>query len=115
MGRQAVNATVHTDDIKIDQKSPLVEGADRAPEIVVADKPITNDYADALAFFEEPVTIIINPSTEKNAARHVPVWVNGKGCEVWNNQINGWFEMAYIPVGQPLTIKRKYLEVLVRA
>lgn len=114
MGRKAINAEVHTDDIKIDQKAPLInDGRDREPEIVIADKPITNDYADALAFFEEPVTIRLEPASEKNAARHIPVWVNGKGCEVL---INGsWFEMPYLPVSQTLTIKRKYLEVLARA
>jgi len=111
-GRRAV----HTADIPIDQKSPLAgDGADREPEIVRAEQLPDAAYAKDLAFNEEPVTILINPSSEKNAARHIPVWVNGKGCEVWNNQVNGWVEMAYIPVGQPLTIKRKYLEVLIRA
>lgn len=111
-GRRAIS----TADVPIDQKTPLLDdGSNREPEIVKAENMPSDDYAADLAFNEEPVTILINPSTEKNAARHVPVWVNGKGCEVWNNRINGWIEMAYIPVGQPLTIKRKYLEVLARA
>lgn len=117
MGRSPVRAEIHTDDIKIDQKVPLVgdPAAERAPEIIRAETLPAAGYADDLAFNEEPVTILINPSSEKNAARHIPVWVNGKGCEVWNNQANCWVEMAYIPVAQRLTIKRKYLEVLARA
>lgn len=107
---------IHTGDIKIEQKSAIIgAGADREPEIVVADKPLNDDYAQELAFNEELVTIRIEPSSEKNAAKHIYVAVQGKGCEVWDARNNGWLEMTYIPVGQPLTIKRKYLEVLARA
>lgn len=114
MGRAPVRAEIHTDNMPIEQKSSLAgDGAEREPEIVRAEQPLKSEYADALAFNEEPVTIRIEPSTEKNAAKHHYLAVNGKGCEVL---INGqWFEMLYIPVGQVLTIKRKYLEVLARA
>lgn len=111
---QAGRREIHTTDTAIEQKAPLVgDLKDRAPEIVVADKPLHQDYLDALAFNEEPVTIRIAPSTEKNAARHIYCAVNGIGCEVW---IRGqWVQMPYIPVAQELTVKRKYIEVLIRA
>lgn len=102
---------LHSEDIKIEQK-PDIDGdvIERKPEIVRADK-IDTDYADALSFAEEPVKIRLEPSTDKNAATFFPIWVNGKGCEVFLN--GAWREMAYLPVGQTLTIKRKYLAVIV--
>lgn len=114
MGRAPVRAEIHTDDIKIEQKSEIIDGADRAPEIVRAEQvDADKEQLAKLAFNEEPVTIRIEPSTEKNAATHIYCAVNGIGCEVL---INGqWIQMLYVPVGQMLTIKRKYIEVLARA
>lgn len=87
---------------------------EREPEIVTSDKPFTKAYYDELAFNEEWVKIRLEPTAEKNASTHFPIWVNGKGCEVL--QPNGRIdEIAYIPVGLPVTIKRKYVEVIVRA
>lgn len=105
-------------DGKIHQHDDLV-GDDalknRKPDIVTGDRIIAgdNDYLDELAFNEEPVTIRIEPSTEKNAAAHFPVWVNGKGCEVLIQ--NQWIPVGYLPVNTVLTIKRKYVEVIMRA
>lgn len=112
-GRQPLN----TDDIKIEQKSALVGDkaiAERGGETIeAAPVGMKDDYIDQLAFNEEPVTIHIQPSADKNAANSIPVWVNGKGCECL---INGqWIEHAYLPVNTKITLKRKYLEVLVRA
>jgi hypothetical protein len=105
---------IHTSDVKIEQKAPLIgDLPERAPEIVRAEQVIDKNYADELAFNEEPVTIRIAPSTEKNAARHIYCAVNGIGCEVWTN--GQWVQMPYIPVAQNLTVKRKYIEVLIRA
>lgn len=104
---------LHTDDIKIEQKKDVVTAADRDGEIVIADKPLNKDYADELQFNEEPVTIRLEPSAEKNAPSAFPVWVNGKGCEIFEN--GKWRELAYLPVGRVLTIKRKYVEVIIRA
>jgi len=105
-------AALHSSTIKIEQKPDIDPDAERVGDIVVADKPFDLDYAEALAFNEEPVTIRLEPSAEKNAATSFPVWVNGKGCEVLMN--GRWLEMIYLPVGVPLTVKRKYLEVIVR-
>ncbi len=70
-------------------------------------------YFSSLAFNEEPITIRLEPSAEKHAPTSVPVWVNGKGAEVL---INGkWIAIGYLPIGQILITKRKYVEVLARA
>lgn len=106
-----------TRSIRTEQK-PDIEGdvaVRERPDIVRADAALDKDRLDALAFMEEPVTIRLSPSTDKNAAMYFPVWVNGKGCECW---INGrWVEApnGYIPVGVMLTVKRKYVEVIARA
>src|ERR1044072_8806889 len=109
---QAGRREIHTADVKIDQKAPII-GEVRTPEIVKAEQLPSNGYAEELAFNEEPVTIRIAPSTEKNAARHIYCAVNGIGCEVWTK--GQWVHMQYIPVGQVLTVKRKYIEVLIPA
>lgn len=105
---------LHSLDGKIEQKDDLVGDLnDRRPDIITGERIVDTDYFDELAFNEEPVTIRIEPSTEKNAAAHFPVWVNGRGGEVL---INGqWIEVKYYPVNTVLTTKRKYVEVLMRA
>ena len=112
MGRQEL----HTADVKIDQFEDLVGDValrDRESPIIRADKPLNNDYLDELAFNEEPVTIRLEPSTDKNAATWFPIWVNGKGAEVLIN--DKWVEFGHLPVGVTLVVKRKYVEVILRA
>ena len=82
--------------------------------IATVDGPIESDNIKALAFNEEPMTIRLERSSEKYAPPTVPVWCNGKGAEVLNPD-GKWVEITYLPVGQILTTKRKYVEVLVRA
>ena len=103
-------------DLQVGQKAP-VDLAHAGEYQAGAIEPVqgfnTKKYLDDLAFMEEPVTIRLERSSEKNAPKTVPAAVNGKGCEVF---LNGkWLEMTYIPMGQPVTIKRKYVEVLARA
>ena len=75
--------------------------ADRG-EILIADaSSLASDYAAALAFNEEPVTILLHRGREKNAPTHEHVSVNGQ--TIW------------IPVDQPTRIARKFVEVLARA
>lgn len=113
MGRTAL-AAEHVADIAIDQKKDIgPDQTDRDGEIVRAEQLIAKDYLDELAFNEEPVTIRLEPTAERNAPTSFPVWVNGKGCEVWQN--GQWQEIAYLPVGRIVTVKRKYLEVIIRA
>lgn len=105
---------VHSDDTAIDQKPDLIGDLDeREPEIILVDKRPNKEYLDELAFNEEPVKIRIEPSAEKNAASAVPFWVNGKGCEVYQN--GRWNEIAYVPVGQEFITKRKYVAVMASA
>lgn len=119
-GRAAMNVPVHnsgkevhSDDIKIEQKAPIGDLEEFEGDVIEATNVINKDYADELVFNEEPVTIRIEPSSEKLAPRHFPVWVNGKGAEVFMN--GRWLEMAYLPVGATVTIKRKYLAVIAMA
>lgn len=110
MGRREV----HTEDMKIEQKGAILGSlADRSPEIVLADPETMKSVAADLAFNEEPVTIRLEPSSEKNAAKMHYVAVNGKGAEVFMN--GGWVEMAYLPVNRILITKRKYVAVLATA
>ena len=70
-------------------------------------------YLDELAFYEEPITIVINPSTHKNAASIFENWSNGIGAEMLIN--DKWLIIKDLPVGKPITIKRKIVEQIVRA
>lgn len=107
-------AALNSDDIKIEQKPSISDDpAQYSGDIVKAEQVLAKEYADELAFNEEPVTIRLEPTAEKNAPASFPIWVNGRGCEVL---INGkWLEMTYIPVGRIVTTKRKYVEVIIRA
>lgn len=108
---------IHSDTLgKIDQKPDISDNpAEYEGDIVVAGSSVLDDkeYLDQIAFSKEPITIILNPSSEKNAATSFPVWVNGKGAEVLMN--GRWTEMGYLPIGRPITIRRMVLEVIVRA
>jgi hypothetical protein len=63
--------------------------------------PEAMSMAEALAFNEEILTIIIHQAAEKNAENPVTVGVNGR--------------MAYIFRGQKTNVPRKYVERLLRA
>ena len=75
--------------------------ADRE-EILIADaSALVSDYTAALAFNEEPVTILLHRGREKNAPTHEMVGVNG--------------QIMWIPVDTPTRIARKFVESLARA
>lgn len=107
---------LHTSDIKIEQKGPIVDQllADRAPEIVRADPSVMKEVAANLAFMDEPMEIRLEPSAEKNAPPSYPVWVNGVGAECLMAD-GKWRSITYLPVGVQLITKRKYVAVLVTA
>jgi len=108
---------INTADLKTEQKAPIIldthDVKGRSGDIIIADKPLDKDYAEALAFMEEPVTVLIQPSAEKNAPTMYPIWANGKGVEIHLD--NRWHEVTYLKVGVQYVIKRKYLEVMLRA
>jgi hypothetical protein len=112
MARTALN----TADVKIDQKPDIVENKDREGEIVEADVTAIGrkEYLERLAMGEEPVTIFIEPSAEENAPHSYYCAVNGKGAECLGPDGN-WHPVDWVPTGVQLVMKRKYVEVLVRA
>lgn len=101
-------------DVAIDQKGSVENDQDRLDTaIVVAPEVFEKDLVQALKFNEEPVTIRVERSSEKYAPNVVDCWCNGKGAEV---MIDGrWVETKAIPVGMPVTTKRKYVEILLRS
>ena len=116
---------LHSDAIKIEQKPDIRTDAVQGPhkkdteaplrdrsDIVFADSSMIGekDMLERLAFDDEPVTIRLEPNTDPNSPTHFPIWVNGKGAEVFMN--GRWIEMTYLPIGQVLTTKRKYVAVL---
>lgn len=96
-----------TEDMEIGQPANIIipdtGPIDREPEeiIPVETAAINKDYADALQFNEQVLTIVIQPSGEENAPMVIPVWNNG--------------EPMWIRVGMQTKIKRKFVEDLLRA
>lgn len=78
-----------------------IDNEDFRNDIEVIDGPRAMDKAAELAFMEEPVEVIVAPSTDKNAERHPHVAVNG---------INQYFQRGIKQV-----VKRKFIEALARA
>jgi hypothetical protein len=112
-GRKEVN----TGDMPIAQKGAVdLDNIQRGESLIEVAPDITKDdeYQAALAFMEEPVTIRIeNNSNADFPETHVPCAVNGKGAEVFQN--GQWIQMTWLPIGYPLIVKRKYVEVLARS
>lgn len=112
---------INSEDTKIDQRpldvdAAMAAGTDRREIIEAGEDVLDNtDWLDELKFNEEPVTIYIEPSSEKNAPSHHYIAVNGTGCEVWYEQLKRWVETPYVPTGQRLTVKRKYVANMVSA
>jgi hypothetical protein len=105
---------LHSDTMKIEQKPPISDTSGYDGDIVTGEKiGGGSEYLDQLAFMEEPVTIRLEPSADVNADRWFHVAVNGKGGEVLI--LDRWLEYKYFPVGEVLTTKRKYVEVIIRA
>lgn len=96
----------YTGDMEVGQVSDIIIPSEgviaREPEsIAVLDKPLDTDYADAIAFGEEVLDIMLQPSSEENAPMIIDVYVNG--------------EAKWVPVGERVSIKRKFVEVLMRS
>ncbi len=107
-----------TEEARIEQHAPLTEDqlsfAERPKEIVQADS-FDKEQVENLAFFNEPVDIMIQSSGQEKAAP-AQAWNNGKPAEIrspngsWIETING-----FLPTGQRITVRRKILETLLRA
>lgn len=120
--RRTRKKELHSTDITIEQKDPIILpplGESVVHESVIqpvsAEQLLEKAQLDNLAFAEEPVTVLIHPSSEAGASMvtdyvaclGIPaeVFLNGRWC-----QSNG-----YLPKGKPLTLKRKVVEILLRA
>lgn len=104
---------IHSSDTPIQQKAPVETDEDRQTVVTAPQDALDKDYQSALAFNEQPVTIRL----ERSGQRHAPMWVevfcNGKPAEWF---LNGrWVEARFLPVGVPVTTKRKYVEILARS
>jgi len=119
MPRQELNS----DTLPIEQRPPISDDPSQYDgdiitgepirEVALGKKGLSPEYLAMLAFMEEPVTIRMEPSSEQNAATSHPFWCNGKPAEVFQNGC--WQEIGYLPTGRELTIKRKILEIIIRA
>lgn len=104
---------LHSDKMPIEQKPPILDPSTYEGDVILTERTHDQDYLDELLFMEEPVTIRLEPSSDKNAATVFPIWVNGKKAEIFQN--NRWDEIGYLPVSRVLIVKRKVLEVIIRA
>lgn len=98
----------------IEQRAPLrPDATEPEGDVILVDNIDDRSYFEQLAFMEDPVTIRLHPSSEKNAPKSLPVWVNGKPAEVF--QRGRWEEIGYLPVARQMIVKRKVVEVILRA
>jgi len=91
----------------------LPDEGDIDHENIVVALDSDNKYMQDLAFNEEPVTIMIDYSDDEYPPAAVDAWVNGFSPEILAN--GRWYRKPAIPVGCEVTVKRKYVEVLMRA
>lgn len=94
---------------------PGVEETLEHSHVVKVDSELNDKALKAEEFLNEPVTILINRSMEKNFAPRCTdlIAINGIWAEVLVN--GNWVRMGYLPRGKAITVKRKYVEVLARA
>jgi hypothetical protein len=103
VARQFVQPEVTNTELPKRTLDPLTDdpSADRS-EILIADaSTLAGDYAAALAFNEEVLTILLHRGREKNAPTAEMVAVNG--------------DIKWLPVDVPVRIARKFVESLARA
>lgn len=110
---------IEPDDQKIDQPSPIDLGMGNTPfirpgaDVIVAEKGMTPDETWLHAFYEEGLEIEVI----QGAGDHAPLFemgsVNGIGVERYLEGI-GWFEAKFVPVNEPVIVKRKYVDQWVR-
>lgn len=99
----ARNGELTPDDLRMRGLPPLDLSRHRVQDTIEpVDGPVISDEVAMTAFMEEPVTVMLEHTNERYQAPIVgPFGVNGEHL---------WF-----PVGVPVKIKRKFLEVLARA
>lgn len=85
----------------LDMTEPTMQPTGAGFIETVEEGALAMSQADRQAFNEEPIEIRLEPRSERNAPTTVDVAVNG--------------ERKWIPVGIPVRIRRKFVEVLARA
>src|SRR5574343_968834 len=84
---------VSSDQFEMGQKPPIDMGealpGAKPPEVPAIEaihaETLVDGRVEALAFNEEPVEVMVYPSSEENAPLTVPCWVNGRGAEIFQN------------------------------
>ena len=117
VGRPRKNQEVGTEDFKPVERQDVYLEMPREPESFAsldgeATLQTDEEYFAELAFMEEPVTIHIQQPPTDNPPTTVQCWVNGKGAEHFRN--GKWMICGWLPIGMPVTTRRKYVEVLAR-
>lgn len=97
---------ISTEDMEIGQAPSIIIPGDspisrEQEEIALLDTPLMSDYAKSLAFNEDILTIRLERSSEEFAPQIIDVYVNGRA--------------EWLPVGVPVKVARKYVEILARA
>ncbi len=116
--RQYNRAEVNTGDMPVGQRADI----DMDSKIIhgqgiinaSGDTELNTKFHEDLAFNEEPVTIRIEENSGSDFPEtYVPVYVNGKGAEVFYN--GRWQEVGWLPIGMEVTTRRKSVEQLARS
>ena len=115
--RRRSQKEIDSRDFQIGQLGPITDKTTVDDVGIVkadsADKIALKLQAEELAFNNEPIDIIIQPSQQKNAASIFECWTNGKKAEMF---IDGrWVEIGALPVGDAITVRRFTVEQIVRA
>lgn len=99
-----------------DGQLPPIDPNNRKPSdfVIEGAKEIDPEWAEEMEFLKEPVTIRILPPNERNPVPWVFCGVNGQ-LEAFIN--NRWetIKPPYLPVNIEVTVRRMYLEVLLRS
>jgi hypothetical protein len=97
----------NTGDVRIKATAQGIERIEDTSEIdIMQDNRDVSDLAAQLAFLEEPVTITIHETSDPNPE---PVFLAVNGVGPLENGV------PWLPRGRELTIKRKFVEALLRA
>lgn len=130
MARREIN-----NDGKIDQRPDItdLDDDDAKKFVVEADASILADkqQLERLALNEEPIMVMVQPSSDKMASNTAPCWVNGIPFQIfmgteeeafdekgaYNQTDPRWVYArdAHAPCGIPLITKRKFVENLLRS
>ena len=90
------------------------EPLERDPEIIIHEGDLDMDYADTLAFFEEPLKILIHKSSDGLATKTTDLVANnGVPAEMLFQK--GWVPVGYLPRGISIIVKRKTVAQLATA